>query len=125
MASDDLVIHCAVMGRPGDETNRLIKYLIEACPSSLEAKSDTGYTPLYLACLLGRVQFAKTLIDAGADQAVRDVEYNNLVRIISRCYFVLLLVWLLHLRFPLLLDDRVAAKPAPLHDPYAEVMANH
>ena len=74
------------MGRPGDDTDRLIRYLIDACPSSLEDKSDTGYTPLYLACLLGRVRSAKTLIDAGADQAVRDMEYNNLVRIFSALF---------------------------------------
>lgn len=120
-----MVIHCAVISRPSDETNQLIKYLIETCPSSLEAKSDTGYTPLYLACLLGRVQFAKTLIDAGADQAVRDVEYNNLVRI-SRCYFVLLLARIPHLILPLFLDYLVIAKSASTHVPsYAEAMANH
>ncbi|KAK9418110.1 putative Ankyrin repeat-containing domain protein [Seiridium unicorne] len=76
---NDLVIHCAVMGPLGEETNRLIRYLIRVCPSSLETKSDHGYTPLYLACLLGRVQFAKTLIDAGADQSVKDGNYTNIV----------------------------------------------
>ncbi|KAH6660295.1 ankyrin repeat-containing domain protein [Truncatella angustata] len=76
---NDLVIHCAVMGPLGDTTNRLIQYLIKVCPSSLEAKSDHGYTPLFLACLLGRVQFAKTLIDAGADQSVKDSNYSNVL----------------------------------------------
>ncbi|KAJ8118133.1 hypothetical protein ONZ43_g4053 [Nemania bipapillata] len=76
---NDLVIHCAVLGPLGDSTNELIEYLIKVCPSSLEAKSDMGYTPLYLACLLGRVQFAKTLIDAGADQSVKDKEFNNVI----------------------------------------------
>lgn len=76
---DDLVVHCAVMGPLGDETNNLIKYLVNVCPTSLETKSDHGYTPLFLACLLGRVEFAKTLIDAGADQSVKDGNYCNIV----------------------------------------------
>ncbi|KAI1076745.1 ankyrin repeat protein [Whalleya microplaca] len=76
---NDLVIHCAVMGPLGDGTNRLIEYLIRVYPSSLEAKSTQGYSPLYLACLLGRVQFAKTLINAGADQSVKDKLFNNII----------------------------------------------
>ncbi|KAI1426426.1 ankyrin repeat protein [Xylaria sp. FL1777] len=76
---NDFVIHCAVLGPLGDSTNKLIEYLIKVCPSSFEAKSDLGYTPLYLACLMGRVQFAKTLIDAGADQSVKDREFNNII----------------------------------------------
>jgi hypothetical protein len=67
------------MGPLGDETLKLIDYLIKVCPSSLEAKSDHGYTPLFLACLLGRGRFVKTLIDAGADQSVKDKEFNNIV----------------------------------------------
>ncbi|KAI1126228.1 ankyrin repeat protein [Nemania abortiva] len=76
---NDFVIHCAVMGPLGDDTNKLIEYLIKVCPASFEAKSDLGHTPLYLACLLGRVQFARTLINAGADQSVKDKEFNNII----------------------------------------------
>ncbi|KAI1364570.1 ankyrin repeat protein [Xylaria arbuscula] len=76
---NDYVIHCAVLGPQGNSTNKLIEYLIKVCPASFEAKSDLGYTPLYLACLMGRVQFAKTLIDAGADQSVKDKEFNNII----------------------------------------------
>ncbi|KAI0478003.1 ankyrin repeat protein [Xylaria cf. heliscus] len=76
---NDLVIHCAVLGPLGDSTNRLIEYLIKVCPSSFEAKSNLGHSPLYLACLMGRVQFAKTLIKAGADQSVKDKEFNNII----------------------------------------------
>ncbi|KAH9887785.1 ankyrin repeat protein [Xylariomycetidae sp. FL2044] len=78
-AQNDMVIHCAVTGPPGDGTNRLIEYLIKVCPASLEAKSDQGYTPLFLACLLGQVPFAKTLIAAGADQSVKDKQLNNIL----------------------------------------------
>ncbi|KAI1754123.1 ankyrin repeat protein [Xylaria castorea] len=76
---NDFVIHCAVLGPLGDSTNKLIEYLIKVCPSSFEAKSDLGHSPLYLACLMGRVQFAKTLIEAGADQSVKDKEFNNII----------------------------------------------
>ncbi|KAI0427221.1 ankyrin repeat protein [Xylaria sp. FL1042] len=76
---NDLVLHCAVLGPLGDTTNKLIEYLIKVCPSSFEAKSDLGHTPLYLACLMGRVQFARTLISAGADQSVKDKEFNNII----------------------------------------------
>ncbi|KAI2783473.1 ankyrin [Daldinia loculata] len=78
-AQNDLVIHCAVMGAYTEKTNKLIEYLIKVCPSSFEAKSEQGWTPLYLACLLGRIDFAKTLIDAGADQSVKDKELNNII----------------------------------------------
>ncbi|KAI0099086.1 ankyrin repeat protein [Nemania sp. FL0031] len=76
---NDFVIHCAVMGPLGDFTNELIEYLLKVCPASFEARSDLGYTPLYLACLMGRKQFAKTLIKAGADQSVKDKQFNNLI----------------------------------------------
>ncbi|KAI1433298.1 ankyrin repeat protein [Xylaria sp. CBS 124048] len=76
---NDLVIHCAVLGPFDEETYRLIEYLTKVCPSSLEARSDMGYTPLYLACLMGRVDFAKTLIKAGADQSVQDPNLNNVL----------------------------------------------
>ncbi|RYC64850.1 hypothetical protein CHU98_g1360 [Xylaria longipes] len=76
---DDFVIHCAVLGPLGDSTNKLIEYLINVCPSSFEAKSDLGHSPLFIACAMGRVQFAKTLIEAGADQSVKDKEFNNII----------------------------------------------
>ncbi|KAI1176036.1 ankyrin repeat protein [Nemania sp. FL0916] len=76
---NDFVIHCAVLGPVGDTTNKLIEYLIKVYPSSFEARSDLGYSPLFLACLMGRVQFAKTLINAGADQSVKDSQFNNII----------------------------------------------
>ncbi|KAK8125105.1 uncharacterized protein PG998_000864 [Apiospora kogelbergensis] len=76
---NDLVLHCAVMAPERDGTDRLIRYLMRVCPSSLEAKCDAGYTPLFLACLLGRKQFAQTLIEGGADQSVKDKQYNNII----------------------------------------------
>ncbi|KAI0171986.1 ankyrin [Hypoxylon sp. FL1284] len=78
-AQNDLAIHCAVIGPVGENTNRVIEYLTKVCPSSLEAKTNEGYTPLFLACLLGRVEFAKTLIKAGADQSVKDKGLRNII----------------------------------------------
>ncbi|KAH7026489.1 uncharacterized protein B0I36DRAFT_273482 [Microdochium trichocladiopsis] len=75
----DLVLHCAVMGPLKDEQNRLIEYLTKTYPSSLETKSNEGYTPLFLAFLLGRVEYAKILIDAQADISVKDKKFNNLI----------------------------------------------
>jgi len=60
-----------------DETIRLVEYLIRASPSSINTKSNTGLTPLYLAFSLGRRPFAKLLIDAGADQTIRDRDNGN------------------------------------------------
>ncbi|KAK5146469.1 hypothetical protein LTR04_001040 [Oleoguttula sp. CCFEE 6159] len=76
----DLVIHCAVMSKQNEDTPRLLEYLIRRVPSSLNAKSSNGYTPLYLAySLLYRLPAAKQLIEAGADQTCRDYKGNNLL----------------------------------------------
>jgi len=73
------VLHCAVLGPVKDEQDKIIEYLIKTYPASLETKSNAGYTPLFLAFLLGRFNFAKILIDAGADICVKDKLYNNLI----------------------------------------------
>ena len=77
---NELAIHCAVLGPLGERTCRLMQYLIRMSPASLEAKTpELGYTPLYLACLMDRMGFARVLIEAGADQSVKDREFNNVV----------------------------------------------
>ncbi|KAI5862660.1 ankyrin [Durotheca rogersii] len=76
---NDLAIHCVVIRAKEGDANRVLEYLIRVCPASLEAKSAQGYTPLFLACRLGRVEFVKALIDAGADQSVKDKELNTIV----------------------------------------------
>ncbi|TKA65886.1 hypothetical protein B0A49_10217 [Cryomyces minteri] len=76
----DLVIHCAVMSKQNENTPRLLEYLIRRVPSSLNARSSDGYTPLHLAySLLYRLPAAKQLIEAGADQTCRDYKGNNLL----------------------------------------------
>lgn len=48
----------------------------------MEVTSDGGYTPLALAYSCQRTKFAKILIDAGANQAVRDRRGNNLIHLV-------------------------------------------
>ncbi|KAJ4286829.1 hypothetical protein N0V90_013081 [Kalmusia sp. IMI 367209] len=75
----ELALHCAVMAEPRAESSKLIKYLIETMPESLETKSADGYTPLALAFSLHRLDAAKILIDAGADQTARDSSGANII----------------------------------------------
>lgn len=81
-ALDHLVLHCAVLSQPTEESARLVQYLVDEYPVYLEAKSAEGFTPLQLALGLHRVRFARVLIEAGANQAVRDDRGRNLVHII-------------------------------------------
>ncbi|EFQ28840.1 hypothetical protein CGRA01v4_10283 [Colletotrichum graminicola] len=76
---NELALHCAVMGPPTDKTNDVIKYLVQACPNSLEYKSTLGDTPLWLAFHFGRLEFAKTLIKAGANQMTRNNSGDNII----------------------------------------------
>jgi hypothetical protein len=70
------------MATPRPETFKLIQYLIQAVPESLDAKSRDGYTPLALAFSLHRLDAVKALIRAGADQTVRDSQGNNLLHLL-------------------------------------------
>jgi ankyrin repeat protein len=79
--SGDLALHCAVMAEPKLETLKLISYLLERMPNSLELKSQQGHTPLSLAFSLGRIEVIKLLIDGGADQTVRDGDGTNILHL--------------------------------------------
>lgn len=78
---DDLVVHCAVLAKPCPEANELLEYVVEACPIALGKKNTNGETPLMVACRLGRVEFAKILIDANADQSVRNLKGENILHV--------------------------------------------
>lgn len=69
------------MAQPTEESARVVEYLIKTVPSSLEARSAFGHTALSLAFSLHRVRFARILIEAGADQTVRDHKGNNLLHL--------------------------------------------
>ncbi|KAF1952642.1 ankyrin [Byssothecium circinans] len=81
-ARRELALHCAVMATPGEETTKLIKYLLRAMPGSLEVKSIDGLTPLSLAISLRRLDAAKLLIEAGADQTVRNNNGRNILHLL-------------------------------------------
>lgn len=74
-----LVLHCAVMSKPCEESERLVQYLVDHHPECLEVRSSGGQTALALAFSLRRISFARILIAAGANQTVRDSEGNNLL----------------------------------------------
>ncbi|EAW09002.1 ankyrin repeat protein [Aspergillus clavatus NRRL 1] len=77
----DLVLHCAVLSKPTDESEQLVRYLVKTVPHCMEVKSIEGYTPLALAFSLQRYAFAKILIEAGADQTARDKKGNNILHL--------------------------------------------
>ncbi|KAJ5138750.1 uncharacterized protein N7515_003598 [Penicillium bovifimosum] len=79
---NNLVLHCAVMSKPNQESERLVQYLIDHHPECLEAQSESGKTPLALAFTLRRVNCARMLIEAGANQATRDSQAYNLLHML-------------------------------------------
>ncbi|KAJ5453087.1 hypothetical protein N7445_001270 [Penicillium cf. griseofulvum] len=81
-ARNNLVLHCAIMSEPSDETVRLVQYLVDHHPECMEVRSTEGLTPLAWAMSLHKVRFARILIKAGANQAVRDKEARNLLHLI-------------------------------------------
>jgi ankyrin repeat protein len=75
----DLLIHCAVMGPTTEEGQKVLKWVIDNNPQNLETKTTGGMTPFLLACHLGRLEFVKILIDAGANQSVRNNDGSNAI----------------------------------------------
>ena len=69
------------MGDPTEKTCKLLRYLVETCPAALEVRNSDGATPLMTAFWLGRTEFAKILIDAGADQSVRNKKGENILHL--------------------------------------------
>jgi ankyrin repeat protein len=74
-----LIIHVVVLSKTDKESLELLRHLCESRPDSLNHKSATGLTPLQLAFSLHRVEMAKILIAAGADQTCRNHNNENLV----------------------------------------------
>ncbi|KAL4780690.1 ankyrin repeat-containing domain protein [Aspergillus varians] len=77
----DLVLHCAVLSKYTEESARLVAYLANTMPHILEVKSMDEYTPLSIAFHKHKFEFAKILIKAGANQAVRSNEGKNLLHL--------------------------------------------
>lgn len=69
---DDLLIHSAVLGPETEEGKKLLKWVVDNNRHNLETKTTAGLTPFLLAICLGRLDFARILIDAGANQTARN-----------------------------------------------------
>ncbi|KAF2621315.1 ankyrin [Macroventuria anomochaeta] len=74
-----LLIHVVVLSKTDDDSMELLRHLCETQPDSINHKSATGLTPLQLAFSLHRVEMAKILINAGADQTSRNHNNDNLI----------------------------------------------
>lgn len=74
-----LIVHVVVLSKTDKESLELLRHLCETQPESLSHKSATGLTPLQLAFSLHRVEMAKILIAAGADQTCRNHNNENLI----------------------------------------------
>ncbi|KAL3462436.1 hypothetical protein BJX64DRAFT_140139 [Aspergillus heterothallicus] len=85
-ARRDLVLHCAVLSKYTEESTQLVEYLVEHMPHCLEVKSVTDYTPLGVAFRSNKPKFAKILIDAGANQAIRCENGMNLLHLVLKYY---------------------------------------
>ncbi|KAJ5979696.1 hypothetical protein N7481_006994 [Penicillium waksmanii] len=78
---NNLVLHCAVMARTSEESEQLVQYLVDQHPECLEVRSSEGHTPLALSISLQKVNFARILIKAGANQATRDNQKRNILHL--------------------------------------------
>lgn len=74
-----LAIHCCLASKQTTDKLEMLKYLIEALPEAVEARSDDQLTPLLRAFHLHNLEAAKILINAGADQTARDKDGLNLI----------------------------------------------
>ncbi|KAJ5697768.1 hypothetical protein N7488_011452 [Penicillium malachiteum] len=79
---NNLVLHCAVLSRPCEESERLVQYLVDRHPECLEVRSSGGHTPLSLAFFFHKPSFARILVAAGANQTVRDTRGANLLHLL-------------------------------------------
>lgn len=74
-----LLIHIIVLSKTNEESLSVLRHLCETQPELINHKSANGLTPLHLAFSLHRIEMAKILIDAGADQTTRNHNNDNLV----------------------------------------------
>jgi ankyrin repeat protein len=81
-----LAVHVAVLrlGRTPldeqkDDSDNIVKPMLDLFPGSLDKKSTNGSTPLWLAFKNHQVESAKVLIEAGADQTTRNRFNQNIL----------------------------------------------
>ena len=78
-----LAIHCCVARRQTTDSLEMLKYLVKVMPGAVEARSAEGMTPLLLAYRTHNLEAVNILLEAGADQTVRDKEGMNLLHHIT------------------------------------------
>ena len=83
-ARTNLAIHCCLLSKPIQETEKVLRFLIKTLPDAVDRKSMDGITPLALCFRFYRVDAAKILIEAGADQTVRTGAGENLIHNLLR-----------------------------------------
>lgn len=74
-----LIIHCCVMGKPTSQSLNLLRYLVKTLPDCIDARSQELMTPFLVAFRTHRMEAAKILIEAGADQTARDKNSSNII----------------------------------------------
>ncbi|KAL8370906.1 hypothetical protein RB595_000985 [Gaeumannomyces hyphopodioides] len=78
---DELVLHAAVLKGGGfDRLKPLVEYLIKAFPAATTTRSSNGYTPLHVACRLGRPNLVELLMPH-SDQTAKDHDWNNILHL--------------------------------------------
>jgi ankyrin repeat protein len=78
-----LALHCCVARHQTADSMEILKYLVNAMPGAVEARSAEGMTPLLLAYRAHNLEAVKILLEAGADQTVRDKEGMNSLHCIT------------------------------------------
>lgn len=62
-----------------ESNSKLLSFLVKACPELVNTRAVNGVTPLHIACRLGRTKYVKILLEAGADQSIKDSSWKNLL----------------------------------------------
>ncbi|EEP76366.1 predicted protein [Uncinocarpus reesii 1704] len=79
----DLALHCAVLGNSTKETGVAhVEMILDAVPSSLNAKNKAGITALHAAFAGQKIMAARALVKRGADQTLRDNQGRNMLHYI-------------------------------------------
>ena len=75
-----LVLHRAIQADLSEnETRKLITYIVDTIPESLEAKDDGGVTALHMAVLNAKEHAIKALLTVGADPMSRTHDGRNIL----------------------------------------------
>lgn len=74
-----LLIHCAIMAKPSNESRQMLERLIKQMPHLIDKKNFEGRTPLHVAFSLHRIKAAQMLIEAGADVMAKDKAFRNVL----------------------------------------------